>query len=176
MWNFVAIKWITFSLLPVHTDICLFHFCCASRLIICEFVLYLGFLANSIITFSSTGGLNPLSRQPLSFYFALKFDFSILAIHPHVFKVVHSYNFFYLIIDQDCNLGVYFHRVPDKGVLLTPVQATDQEETITIVTPCGSVFTRQIKTDEVTAVQETNPATQGQMVFKTFSIPLKQWQ
>ena len=56
------------------------------------------------------------------------------------------------------------------------MQATDQEETITIVTPSGSVFTRQIKTDEVTAVQETNPATQGQMVLKNFSIPLKQWQ
>jgi len=56
------------------------------------------------------------------------------------------------------------------------MQATDQEETITIITPSGSVFTRQIKTDEDTAVQETNPATQGLMVFKNFSIPLKQWQ
>ena len=71
-------------------------------------------------------------------------------------------------------MGVHFHRVQDKEVLLTPVQATDQEETITIVTPSGSVFTRQIKTDGDTAVQETNPATQGQMVFKNFSIPLKQ--
>ena len=56
------------------------------------------------------------------------------------------------------------------------MQATDQEETITIVTPSESVFTRQIKMDEVTAVQETNPATQGLMVFKNFSVPLKQWQ
>ena len=65
-----------------------------------------------------------------------------------------------------CNLGVYFHRVQDKEVLFTPMQGTDQEETITIVTPSGSVFTRQIKMDEVTAVQETKPATQGLMVFK----------
>ena len=78
------------------------------------------------------------------------------------------------IIDQDCNLGVYFHRVQDKGVLLTPMQATDQEETITIVTPSGSVFTQQVKTDEDTAVQETNTATQGLMAFINFSIPLKQ--
>ena len=53
------------------------------------------------------------------------------------------------------------------------MQATDQEETITIVTPNGSVFTRQIKMDEDIAVQETNPATQGQVMFKNFSIPLK---
>ena len=71
-------------------------------------------------------------------------------------------------------MGVHFHRVQDKGVLLTPLQATDQEETITIVTPSGSVFTQQIKMNEVTALQETNPATQGQMVFKDFSILLKQ--
>ena len=62
----------------------------------------------------------------------------------------------------------------NKEALLIPVQATDQEETITIVTPSGSVFTQQIKTDEVTAIQKTNPATQGQMTFKNFSIPLKQ--
>ena len=54
------------------------------------------------------------------------------------------------------------------------MQATDQEETITIVTPSGSVFTQQVKTDEDTAVQETNPATQGLMAFINFSIPLKQ--
>ena len=56
------------------------------------------------------------------------------------------------------------------------MQATDQEETITIVTPSGSIITRQIKMDAVTAVQETNPATQGQMTFMKFSVPLKQWQ
>ena len=72
-------------------------------------------------------------------------------------------------------LGVY-HRVEDEEALLTPMQATDSEETITIVTPSGSLLTWQIETDEVTAVQETNPAIQGQMTFKNFSIPLKQWQ
>ena len=60
-------------------DTCLFHwdFCCASRLIICEFVnFYLGSLAKDTINVSSERGLNPLSWKLLSLYFSLKFDFS----------------------------------------------------------------------------------------------------
>ena len=41
------------------------------------------------------------------------------------------------------------------------MQASDQEETITIVTPSGSVFTRQIKMDEVTAIQESYQGKNG---------------
>ena len=71
-------------------------------------------------------------------------------------------------------LGLHFHRAQDKEVLLTPLQASDPGGTITIVTPNGKSFTQQMKTDkEGTAVQETNPATPGQIVFMNFSIPLK---
>ena len=47
---------------------------------------------------------------------------------------------------------------------LAPVQATDPEDTITMVTGSGRSFTRQIKTED-TAVQETNPATPGELVL-----------
>ena len=89
----------------------------------------------------------------------------------HVSKILHSLQFFFLIIDQGCNLGVHFHRAQDK--LLTPLQASDPGGTITMVTPSGKSFTQQMKTDkEGTAVQETNPATRGQIVFMNFSIPV----
>ena len=52
-----------------------------------------------------------------------------------------------------------------------PLQATDPEGTITMVTVNGRSFTRQIKTED-TAVQETTPATPGQIVFGTLTIPV----
>ena len=64
-----------------------------------------------------------------------------------------------------------FNRVEHSEVLSTPLQETDPGGTITMVTPSGREFTRQIKED--TCVQETNPATPGQIVFIKFSIPLK---
>ena len=45
-----------------------------------------------------------------------------------------------------------------------PLQATDPGGTITVVTASGRSFTQQINTED-TAVQETNPATPGQLVF-----------
>ena len=47
---------------------------------------------------------------------------------------------------------------------LTPLQATDPGGIITMVTASGRSFTRQIKTED-TEVQETNPATPGQLVL-----------
>ena len=71
---------------------------------------------------------------------------------------------------------VHFHREDQHTeVLLTPLQATDAEETITMVTASGRIFIRQLKTEnEDIAVQETNPATPGQIVFGSFSIPVRQ--
>ena len=54
---------------------------------------------------------------------------------------------------------------------LIPLQAADSGGAITMVTASGRSFTIQIKTED-TAVQETNPATPGQIVFGTFSIPV----
>ena len=66
------------------------------------------------------------------------------------------------------------HRVEHSEVLSTPLQETDPGETITMVTPSGREFIRQIKTNkEDTCVQETNPASTGQIVFVKFSMPLK---
>ena len=67
---------------------------------------------------------------------------------------------------------VDFHRVQVREVLLTPLPATDPGGTITMVTESVRSFTRQIKTEN-TAVQETNPATPGELVWENFSIPLK---
>ena len=61
---------------------------------------------------------------------------------------------------------IHFHRVQDH--LLTPLQATDPGGTITMVTGSGRSFNQQIKTED-TAVQETNPATLGQLVFETLT-------
>ena len=69
---------------------------------------------------------------------------------------------------------MHFHRAQHREHVLTPLQATDSEGTITMVTESGRSFTRQIKTED-TAVQETNPATPGELVFGTFSIPVNRW-
>ena len=61
-----------------------------------------------------------------------------------------------------------FHRLQLRENL-TPLQATDPGGTITMVTTSGRSFTRQIKTED-TAVQETNPATLGQLVLGNWSI------
>ena len=55
------------------------------------------------------------------------------------------------------------YRVPYRKHL-TPLQASDPGGTITMVTASGRSFTQQINTEN-TAVQETNPATPGQLVF-----------
>ena len=55
-------------------------------------------------------------------------------------------------------------RVEHREVLLTPLQATDPGGTITMVTRSGRSFTQQIKTED-TALQETNPATPGELVL-----------
>ena len=66
------------------------------------------------------------------------------------------------------------HYTQYSEVLSTPLQETEPRETITMVTPSGREFMQQIKTNkEDTCVQETNPATLGQVVFIKFSIPLK---
>ena len=65
---------------------------------------------------------------------------------------------------------ILFHRVQHREHL-PPVQATDPGGTITMVTASGRSFTIAIKTDD-TAVQETNPATPGELVLGTFSIPV----
>ena len=66
---------------------------------------------------------------------------------------------------------ILFHRVQHREHLLTPMQATDPGGTITMVTESGRSFIIAIKTED-TAVQETNPATPGELVFGTFSIPV----
>ena len=58
----------------------------------------------------------------------------------------------------------FVHRVQHREVLLTPLQATEPGGNITMVTGSGRSFTQQIKTED-TAVQETNPATPGQLVL-----------
>ena len=70
---------------------------------------------------------------------------------------------------------MHIHNAPPREVLLTSLQATDPGGTITMVTASGRSFTRQIKTED-TAVQETNPATQGELVFGNWSIPLKHYK
>ena len=55
-------------------------------------------------------------------------------------------------------------RVQHREVFFIPLQATDLGGTITMVTGSGRSFTRQIKTED-TAVQETNPATPGELVL-----------
>ena len=55
------------------------------------------------------------------------------------------------------------YRVPHSKHL-TSLPATDPGGTITMVTASGRSFTRQIRTED-TAVQETNPATPGQLVL-----------
>ena len=57
---------------------------------------------------------------------------------------------------------ILFHRVQHREHLLTPVQATDPRGTITMVTESGRSFIIAIKTED-TAVQETNPATPGEL-------------
>jgi len=59
---------------------------------------------------------------------------------------------------------MYFHRVQHREHLLTPLPATDPGGTITMVTASGRSFTQQINTED-TPVQETNPATPGQLVL-----------
>ena len=59
---------------------------------------------------------------------------------------------------------LHIHRVQLRECLLTPLQATDPGGIVTMVTESGRSFTRQIKTED-TAVQETNPATPGRLVF-----------
>ena len=55
------------------------------------------------------------------------------------------------------------NRVPYREHL-TFLQATDPGGTIIMVTASGKSFTQQIKTED-TAVQETNPATPGELVL-----------
>ena len=62
----------------------------------------------------------------------------------------------------------FFYRVQHREHL-TPLQATDTGGTITIVTASGRSFTQQINTED-TAVQETSPATTGQIVLANWSI------
>ena len=59
---------------------------------------------------------------------------------------------------------MHSHRVQHREVLLTALQETDPGGTITMVTGSGRSFTQQIKTEN-TAVQETNPATPGELVL-----------
>ena len=55
-----------------------------------------------------------------------------------------------------------------------PCKKLSPRETTTMVTPSGHELTGQIKMyKEDISVQETNPATPGQIVFMKFSIPLK---
>ena len=66
------------------------------------------------------------------------------------------------------------HRVEHSEVLSTPLQETDPRGTITIVAPTGRELIQQIKTNkEDTCVQETNPASAGQIVFVKFSMSFK---
>ena len=65
----------------------------------------------------------------------------------------------------------HFHMAQHREQLLIPLQATDPEGTITMVTVNGRSFTRQINTED-TAVQETNPAIPGQIVVGTLTIPV----
>ena len=65
----------------------------------------------------------------------------------------------------------HFGRGQHREQLHVPLQATDPEGTITMVTVNGRSFIRQIKTED-TAVQETNRATPGQIVFGTLTIPV----
>ena len=66
--------------------------------------------------------------------------------------------------NKQCNFTIHSHRLQHREVLLTPLQATDPGGTITMVTASGRSFTQQIKTED-TAVQETNPATPGELVL-----------
>ena len=71
----------------------------------------------------------------------------------------------FLVLDQRTKIvPMYFHRVQHREHLLTPLPATDQGGTITMVTASGRSFTQQINTED-TAVQETNQATPGQLVL-----------
>ena len=67
------------------------------------------------------------------------------------------------IVDSHINT-LHIHRVQHRECLLTPLQATDPGGIITMVTASGRSFTQQINTED-TAVQETNPATLGQLVL-----------
>ena len=67
---------------------------------------------------------------------------------------------------------MHFHRVQHREHLLTPLPATDPGGTITMVTASGRSFIQQINTED-TAVQETNPATLGQLVLANWSITVK---
>ena len=64
---------------------------------------------------------------------------------------------------------MHSHRVE---LLLAPLQATDPGGIVTMVATSGRSFTRQIKTEDI-ALQETNPATPGQLVLGNWSIALK---
>ena len=66
---------------------------------------------------------------------------------------------------------ILFYRAQHREHLLTPLQETDPGGTITMVTVNGRSFTQQIKTVN-TAIQETNQATSGQIVFGTLTIPV----
>ena len=59
---------------------------------------------------------------------------------------------------------LHIHRVQLKEHCFTPLQATDPGGTISMVTGSGRSFTQQIKTEDTT-VQETNPATSGELVL-----------
>ena len=67
---------------------------------------------------------------------------------------------------------MHFHRVQHREHLLTPLPATDSGGTITMVTASGRSFIQQINTED-TPVQETNPATPGQIAFGTLAISVK---
>ena len=67
------------------------------------------------------------------------------------------------------HIPLHSHRVESREVLLTPLQATDPGGTITMVMASGRSFTRQIDTEDI-ALQETNPATPGQLVLGNWSI------
>ena len=72
-------------------------------------------------------------------------------------------------------IPLHSHRVDCREVLLTPLQATDQGETITMVTASGRNFTQQIHSEDI-ALQEMNPATPGQLVLGNWSIALKHYK
>ena len=83
------------------------------------------------------------------------------------------------IIAKDCwapnfQLPLRSHRVQHREVLLTPMQATDPEGTITMVTASGRNFTRQINTED-TPLQGTNPATPGQLVLGNWCTPVEHY-
>ena len=92
-----------------------------------------------------------------------------------ILKQYHSHEYTFRVVEVPTSLiPLHSHRVESREVLLTPLQATDQGETITMVTTSDGSFT-QINTEDI-ALQETNPATPGQLVFGHWSIAQKYYK